>query len=317
VARKAAPVIAHGHVYHASESGFLHALDEEDGSVAWATCVARHNPKGCWSTPLVTDEAVFIGSYDGAVFKLGLSDGAVIWRFDGADWVGSSPCLNEAGDLLYIGLEYALDEGCGAIACLSSATGEPVWTHPIPALVHASPLFLPPGDVVCGGNDGKLRCLDARSGSLVWEATVNGDVKSKAAVGPRGERLFVGSCDGGLYAIDRRNGDIVWRYQSRGPIFSIPYLDGAVYKIAADSGKLAAKRALGGKLFASPVPDADEILLGSTTGKLSRLSVSDLSIVSQHQFFERITSEVAVSPRGLYVPTFDGQLTALEINQSD
>ena len=321
VARKAAPVVAFGMVYHATEAGWLHALDLQTGEVRWERQLARRS-KGLWSTPAVTADAVYIGSYDGVVFRLDRVGGAEVWRFEGADWVGSSPCLNAAGDRLYIGLEYALGGGTGAVAALDTATGELIWRAETPAVVHASPVVLPHGVVVCGANDGRLRALDARSGEAVWETDLGGDIKAAATTGPRGQRLFAGSCDAAVYAVEAADGRIAWRQETEGEVYAPPLLvegflyaastDGAVYKFGAGQGRRLARRQIGGKLFAAPVRDGDTLLVGSTNGQLARLRLDDLSIVSLHAFEERITSEVAVSRLGPLVSTFDGQLFAVD-----
>ncbi len=321
VARKAAVVVQDSRVYHATEAGWLHVLDAITGELVWEAQLAHHH-KGIWSTPLVHQGAVYVGSYDGAAYKLDQATGAVIWRYEGADWIGSSPCLNGVGDLVYFGLEYGLGETKGAIVALSSATGEPVWRFAAQGQVHASPIFIGSGHVACGANDGRMRCLMARSGEPVWDVDLGGDIKSRAVLGRRGRRLFIGSCSGAVYALDVLSGDVVWRFDVPGPVYSIPLLlgdylyitctDGFVYKLGAERGRLLAKRKIGGKLFASPVLDGDVLLVGSTNGGFARLSLDTLDIQSIHSFDERITSEAAVDAAGVYIASFDGQLYAVD-----
>ena len=321
VARKAAPVVFDGCVYHATQAGWLHAIDLATGAPIWERRLARR-PKGIWSTPLATDDAVYVGSYDGIVYRLDRTTGADVWRYEGADWVGSSPCLDTQGELLYIGLEYAVKEGTGAIAALYAETGDLAWCHNVPAQVHASPVVLPTGNVVCGGNDGQLRSLDGRTGALKWIAELGGDIKSAATPGPRGLRVFAGSCDSAVYGVNSAEGAIEWRQETDGEVYAPPMFadgyvyaastDGAVYKFGAGRGRRFGKRIIGGKLFAGPIRDGDTMLVGSTSGRLARLRLDDLSVVAMHEFEERITSEVAVASGALLVPLFDGQLIAVE-----
>jgi len=321
VARKAAPSLAGDRVIHASEDGWVHALDLGTGEPAWSFQAAFRPGKGVWSTPLVTDDAIYVGSYDGAVFRLDRSDGRVVWRFDGADWVGSSPALGRDGASIYIGLEHAIHGGSGGIAHLDADTGALVWEHRTPGQVHATPLVLPGGRIACGANDGLFRLLNPQTGQPVWTAWVGADVKAQATLSADGEQLYVGSCDAAVYAIDRLSGEVRWRAEAAGPVFGPPLvvgdavaatsIDGTVQLFSRHDGARLCSQWVGGKLFGGAVAQGDDILVGSTTGHLSRLDGHTLALATQHQFPERITSEVAVSPGRLLVPTYDGQLFAV------
>jgi outer membrane protein assembly factor BamB/orotate phosphoribosyltransferase len=320
VTRKAAPVVSDGRVLHASEDGFLTALDAVSGDILWAVAVARRARKGVWSTPCVGHGRVYVGSYDGAVLALEAETGEQRWRFDGADWVGSSPCLSQDGARLYIGLEHAAFGGCGSIACIDSGTGDLLWEHHVPALVHASPFVLAgSAHVVCGANDGALRCLDGKTGALMWRVDLGGAIKG--GVTSDGARLFAGSCDGTVTALGIDGGAIHWRHDTGGPVFATPLLhhgrlvvastSGEVLSFDPPSGAVAARTTLTGKAFAAPRPDGDELLVGTTSGALIRLAGADLAVLAEHQFPERIVSEIAVGAAHIFVPTFDGQLFAV------
>ncbi len=69
--------------------------------------------------------------------------GAEVWRFTGADWVGSSPALAPELGLLFIGLEFAVEGKRGSIAALRMENGEKVWEHMTKRYTHASPAYWP------------------------------------------------------------------------------------------------------------------------------------------------------------------------------
>ena len=56
--------------------------------------------------------------------------------------------------------------------------------------------------VYFGSADGRLYCLDAKDGSLVWKLQTGGDVDAPLVITPKG-LLLIGSDDGKLYAVGR------------------------------------------------------------------------------------------------------------------
>lgn len=321
VARKAAPVVAGDRVLHSTEDGWLHAVIIETGEICWELQAARRSRKGIWSTPAIAGGHAFLGSYDGAVLKVALGDGAVAWRFEGAEWIGSSPAIEPDGEALYIGVEWGNGRGEGGVVRLDAATGRLDWEVPVPAQVHASPVILAGGDIACGANDGHVRRI-SRDGDVRWSADVGGDVKGAIAVAADGGALFVASFDGSVVALDAGSGERLWRSPTDGPLFATPLLrdgllacastDGGLHLLDATDGREQARFSVGGKLFAAPVAIDDDVVIGAATGRLVRLSWPDLAVVSEHQFPERIVSEIAIEPRTMLVPTFDGQLYAIE-----
>ncbi|USI72794.1 outer membrane protein assembly factor BamB family protein [Sphingomonas morindae] len=320
VARKSAPVVAGDLVLHASEDGWLHAIETGNGAIRWGVELSRHSRKGIWSTPLVADGHVFVGSYDGALLKLRLADGATVWRFDGAEWIGSSPCLDAAAGAIYIGLEWGHEGGRGAIARIDAATGALVWACEVPATVHASPALLAGGDIVCGANDGLVRRIGA-DGALRWAAAADGEIKGGVAIAEDGGTLFVAAGDG-VTALAAESGARRWRLPLRGFAFGAPVprdghlaitaTDGMVRVVTQAEGRLVAERSLRGKIFASPVFVAGDLVIGAANGRLARLSWPMLAPIETHQFAERIVSEIGADATTLFVPTYDGQLFAVE-----
>lgn len=320
VARKSSPVIAGDRVLHATEDGWLHAIGIADGEIVWSVQVSRHSRKGVWSTPAVADGHVYIGSYDGALLKLRLDDGELAWRFDGAEWIGSSPCVDEAAGAVYIGLEWGHDGGRGAIARVDAASGALVWEQPMPATVHATPALLDGGDLVCGANDGVVRRIGP-DGTLRWEAAAGGDVKGGVAVSADGSALFLAAAEGAI-ALAAETGARLWHAATQGPAFGAPVIrdqfvafaatDGRLRVAEQASGRIIAERNLRGKIFASPAFVDGDVVIGCANGRLARMRWPALEPIAEHQFAERIVSEVAADATTLFVPTYDGQLFAIE-----
>ncbi|KQS51703.1 MULTISPECIES: outer membrane protein assembly factor BamB family protein [unclassified Sphingomonas] len=318
VARKATPVVAGAVVLHATEVGRLSAINRSSGAEMWQRQLARRS-KGLWSTPLVLGDRVYIGSYEGTLSCLDIQDGETVWTFDDADWIGSSPATD--GERIFVGLEYALRGGCGAIVALDAKTGRVVWHRDVPSPVHATPSLSKDGRVLCGSNDGTLLCLIGETGEERWTIDIGGAVRSAAVFGPAGRRLFVGSDDGGVRAIDVDTGRIAWCFQTNGEVGAPPLLrgaflyapsaDGILYKLCAQTGREVARQRLGGKIVATPAVDGDDLLVGSSRGQLVRIRIADFRATAVHDLDFRITSDIVVTEDHVYVAGADGELVAI------
>lgn len=68
------------------------------------------------------------------------------------------------------------------------------------------------GLIFYGGDDGKIRALDAASGRLEWTFRTAGAVLQPPAVVDG--RAFVGSGDGYVYALDAAGGELLWKFHA-------------------------------------------------------------------------------------------------------
>jgi len=94
VAEKSAPIIDTERVYFGTDSAVFTALSQETGKVVW-TFKAGSHPKGIFSSPALWKDSVIFGAYDGNVYSLNKKTGSLQWRYGDADWVGSSPSVQE------------------------------------------------------------------------------------------------------------------------------------------------------------------------------------------------------------------------------
>ncbi|MEW6355161.1 MAG: PQQ-binding-like beta-propeller repeat protein [Planctomycetota bacterium] len=68
------------------------------------------------------------------------------------------------------------------------------------------------GLVFIGGDDGKIRCIDAESGALRWDYATAGPIRLPPSVWEG--RAFVGSGDGYIYALEAATGRLIWRFRA-------------------------------------------------------------------------------------------------------
>lgn len=84
------------------------------------------------------------------------------------------------------------------------------------------------GKVFFGNNSGAVYALDARTGQVIWQESIEGKVQSSMYAGD--EDLYVFTRDGGMYSFDISDGDINWSKDKPGEFYSSPVLyDGYIY----------------------------------------------------------------------------------------
>ncbi|MCX5658093.1 MAG: PQQ-binding-like beta-propeller repeat protein [Planctomycetota bacterium] len=150
------------------------------------------------SSPLPSDDDVYVGSDDGKLYKVDVQSGALIWEFATGGPVRSSPAL--AGGKVYVA------SGDGFLYALDASSGLPAWKQPLAPHTRSSPA-LAGGKVFIGDEQGNLLAFDAASGAPVpnWKQAVAGYVSGCPVVAPdgvfyaseQGEAAFLG-LDGAL-----------------------------------------------------------------------------------------------------------------------
>ena len=247
------PTIANGRVYiGGGDDGRVYCLDANpldddidegipDGNEGYDLIWTYQT--GYWtdSTPSIIQNKVFIGSYDGFLYCLDAEDGHLIWRFDTSEYDYNSVSF-EPQDPTHV-IRYITSSPSihrdkvifsttdGTIFCLAISDGEEVWrtkaglggerTSPIVAYgkVYYGSSFIDmehPYDHM-----GKLYCLDAYTGRLLWEYTVTGeDFNSVGAhyCSVADNKVYFGISSfytdpDYIFCIDAHNGRFIWNYE--------------------------------------------------------------------------------------------------------
>ena len=324
VVPKSTPVLDARRLYAGGDDGTFRALDQASGVEQWRTRIDDPRRKGIFSSPALHAGRVYFGGYDGCVRCLDCDTGELIWRFSGADWVGSSPALAPALERLFIGLEHASPRLPGGVAALDLSGGEKVWEFRCAAHVHGTPLWVPEHHAVaCGGNDGRLRWLDAAGGRERWSYAAGGEIKAGVAFDAAAGQLLFGAFDGGIHAVDVATGERRWRIGTHDIVCSTPLMAGRrafvagadkyLHVIDLDAGEEEAALFTGAKLYGSPALIGGRILFGNTAGELYEIDPDTLRVTAFVQLPEGITCQVRYGGKhGLYfVTTYDNEIFAL------
>ncbi|WP_224337506.1 PQQ-binding-like beta-propeller repeat protein [Haloprofundus halobius] len=221
----------------------------EEPSVRWSS----ETDDAIWSSPVIADGTLYIGSYDGHLYALDADTGERLWRYRTGDRIDGSPAV--ANGTVFFG---SFDRN---VYALDADTGEQRWMYGSSGIVRSSP-SVADGVVYIGTHCRTEECnayYDVR-----WP-----------------ER-------GGVYALDADTGALRWRYEAGDGVISSPAIvDGTVYvgssdttmaALDADTGETRWRRETGGPIMSSPVRVDDRVVFGNVSGELYSLAAADGSV---------------------------------------
>jgi outer membrane protein assembly factor BamB len=319
------PVLGNSQVYFCGDRRCV-ALDGGNGEIVWEQTDKVCHEKGIRSTPLVYGGNIYVGTYDGDLLAMSAETGIQLWRFDEAEWIGSSPDVYEAGHSIIIGLEHAHDTIKGSVIAIDISTGLRKWEVYVHHYVHSSPLIIDThAKVIIGTNGGELLCIDAVSGERLWTHCCSGAIKSRASFDDKNNVIVCGSFNDQIIALDMCTGERLWTVKTAGIVYSEPCIvrdcvyvacaDKFLYIIRLHTGEVVDKVFFGYRMLASPILVDEHIYVVTTNGRVVQVSTATGKITGQHNLSEQATSSLTYSPlhQLFYVATAPGALTALRL----
>jgi outer membrane protein assembly factor BamB len=161
-----------------SDEAFVAALDTRTGKVRWKT--RRRQPwDQAYTTPLVIrvgteDQIVSVGAYRAAAYAP--ATGKELWRVSYGDGFSNVPRPVYGHGLVYIATGFQQPT---VMAVRPDGSGDVTRTHVAWTLKRGAPFTPSPlivGDELYIVNDlGILSCLDARSGTILWQQRLGGN----------------------------------------------------------------------------------------------------------------------------------------------
>lgn len=184
-----------------------------------------HTGGRVFSSPVVADGTVFVGSDDHFLHAINAATGREKWKFPTGGNVRSTPAVL-AGRVYFLSLDgdfYAVDAATGKLDWKFATEGESRLTvrglyglepslEPIPDpwdFLLSSPTVAD-GRVYFGSGDHHVYALDARTGRLEWSFEAGDVVHSSPAVAKG--IVFIGCWNGVLYALDAATGSLRWKF---------------------------------------------------------------------------------------------------------
>ncbi len=227
------PTVRDDTVYVGSDDTRVYALDIETGTVLWQSQSLGGHHAQILCSPAVVDDTVVVGTGDRAVVALDAETGRTQWRSTAAGRVYANPVID--GDTVYVGdrlglVSLDLDSGehksrlnapvvrgltrgtrglyvgaAGSVVAVSPGENRVRWEQT--ATVGAAPA-VDDGTVYAGTkSDNKAKAvggvvaLDAESGEIDWQTTLETSVRTDPAV--TADRVVVGTIGGDVIALER------------------------------------------------------------------------------------------------------------------
>ena len=202
------PVIHDGVIYIGTEQGMLIGVDAKSGEAVFRCQTISES--AIRATPVVFDDLVMYGDWDGVFYANRIENGSLAWKYDTKKdgtfpWVNAihgSPIVND-------GQVYFTGRSC-RLYSLDARTGKKNWHYSSPTdqWLLGGPQIVN-GIIFLGSSDQRLfHALDARNGELQWTTEVDGRTWGKACV--TGDQVFIGS--NSIYSLDMKTGEIRDQY---------------------------------------------------------------------------------------------------------
>lgn len=233
-ASKATPAIDSTGIYLGTDQGVFYALDLR-GQTRWQF-FASDADRGFHSTAILTDESVFVGAYNGTIYRFDKKSGELLWSLMAGIAIGASPVL--ADGFLYVAIETS--EPNGFLAKISAQNGELIWTSPwLGDQTHSSPTVDQENQlVILGDNTGCITAFDLTTGLRRWSYQTAGPVKGTSPLS-RGQLIY-SSWDGKIISLEAKSGKLLWQTHLGGSLQSSATLtpDGKNFIIGGPEGQV-------------------------------------------------------------------------------
>lgn len=237
-------------------------LDRRSGALV--STVETVNPVQC--QPLSVGDRVLIADTGGYVYLVD-DDGNVLWRYNAGGPIYATPTVVE--ERVYV---VTLTDD---VVALELRTGTWLWSFRSEerraetelTILGSSRALVHDGKLYVGLGDGRLICLDADIGMLLWELSIAEgrflDVDATPRMTDDG-MLITGSYSGPVVAVDPDGPSLVWRAE-HGVVGDLLLMYGRVF-LSDDTGTLRSLDAADGTEQWSYKPRRSKKLLSAPTG---------------------------------------------------
>ncbi|MFC2060596.1 PQQ-binding-like beta-propeller repeat protein [Chloroflexota bacterium] len=311
-----------------SMEGEIVAINTTDGSRLWGVPLQSSEPEtfsfGCatpsakvaiYGSPAVGDDLVYIGGYNGKIYAISLSKGAMRWVYPREDnlepFVGG---VAVSQDKVFIG------SSDGKVYALDASTGDKEWEFQTGGKIWVTPA-ISGNTLYIGSFDKKLYALSTDDGSIKWEFKTEGAIAATPLV--YNNTVYIGSFDRYFYAIDATSGNLRWKSMGESWFWAkaiaqnnaiyAPCLDGKIYVFDIENGaKVVDAIGVEGPVSSSPVLVDSTIIIASEEGKIYSLNSSNNQIKQLTQLEEKIRSPLSSSGKEVYIHTEKDDLYAMD-----
>ena len=231
----------------------------------------QHTGGELYSSPVVVDGTVYVGTKSGFLAAYDAETGNERWRFDlGGYIVRATPAVVDG--VAYIGAGYGL-------FAIDVETGTERWRMPIRFAGAASP-SVADDTVFIATQEGHVYAVEADTGTELWHYEADGLIFGAPAV--YDDTVYFASDAGGTYAMAAETGRLTWRLNLTVPIRGAPAVGPAgaffsteqptVFALDAATGDERWRAEVGGE--SAPALAGELLLVGSAENGLYALDAS-------------------------------------------
>ncbi|MCK5022682.1 MAG: PQQ-like beta-propeller repeat protein [Candidatus Aenigmarchaeota archaeon] len=303
----ATPRIHEGIVYFVSADNYIYSVDANTGKEKW-----RFKTHGAiFSTPVVSENTLFVGSYDKNLYCLNL-DGKEMWRFSTGGKITSSPFVHE--NIVLIG------SNDGYLYAVERDSGKEVWKFKTGDWISSSPVVCNE-KIYIGSYDSNVYCLNL-DGKEIWRFKMGAEMwgMHESPSVYKGI-LYFASMDGYLYAVNAETGKEKWKVMTgkygnaiqpmvNSQFILHPSRDGILY--AFDHNGKEIWRFNLGNLPNAPVVYKDRIFIGNESGTLRSLTPEGKE-KWHFQTGGKIFGGVVAWKDKIYIPSYDCHVYCLNM----
>lgn len=211
-----------------SYDGNLYALDAGSGRLLWAFPTESYIN----GTPAVAGNLAVFGGCDAQLHIVSALDGRETAAVDTGAYVPGSPAV--VGGRAYVGNYGDL------LVCVDLGTRKILWEYRNDR--EGGAFFSSPAAngeaVVIGSRDGRVHCVDARSGLRRWAVQAGTTVDSSPVIA--GDAAVFGTADGRLTIVALKDGAERWSYEVGDALSGSPAVAGGMLLAGCEDGRLYA-----------------------------------------------------------------------------
>jgi outer membrane protein assembly factor BamB len=206
------PVVLKDKVIQGNAYDGVVAVNRTSGQVLWRIAVTG----GVEGGVTIINDYLFFGGNDGHFYSASAVDGKVLWRIPVRSETLAAPLLED-------GVVYFLT-GNNVLHAVDALDGHELWIYTRVdsqnfSIRGASMPAYKDGAVLLGFSDGYLVSLNAKSGALKWETSLNKnkrfrDIDSTPVID--GSLVYVTGYDSHLYCVNVQTGELVWKAEPGG-----------------------------------------------------------------------------------------------------
>lgn len=198
-----------------------------------------------------------------------------------------------------------------------------LWSYTTSVAVESSPAVID-GMIYVASDDGNVYCLEAYTGTKMWNFTVGAPAQHVSSPAVFNGLLYVGSYSGAIYCLNASTGAQVWNLVTGDHVYSSPtVVDGKVYIGAYDgsgvncidglTGVRLWNYSTGGQVWSSPAVSGGIVYVGSIQDKgIYCINASSGMLLWNYTTGGAVWSSPAVADGKVYIGSNDNKTYCLD-----